>query len=63
MAVINQEGFARKIVEYHLNSERSEEWFHPMFIERHVGFTGNYEPIIHKAGIKKEKGCYLEAEL
>ena len=29
MAVINQEGFARKIVEYHLNSERSEEWFHP----------------------------------
>ncbi len=36
---------------------------HPMFIEMHEGFYGNYEPVIKKAGINQENGCYLEARL
>ncbi len=36
---------------------------HPMFIENHGGFLGNYESVIKKAGIRQENGCYLEADL
>lgn len=36
---------------------------HPMFIERHAGFTGKYLPIIKQAGIQKENGYYLERDL
>jgi len=36
---------------------------HPMFIERHKGFVGKYEPAIRQAGIQTENGCYLEAVL
>ena len=40
---------------------RPEE--HPMFIEKHEGFKGNYENVIRKAGITEENGCYLESVL
>ncbi len=36
---------------------------HPMFIERHKGFLANYEPVIRKAGITEENGCYLEKRI
>ncbi|MBW2974571.1 hypothetical protein KY366_02540 [Candidatus Woesearchaeota archaeon] len=36
---------------------------HPMFIEGHRGFFGNYEPLIRKAGITSGNGCYLESRL
>jgi hypothetical protein len=36
---------------------------HPMFIEKHNGFLGNYEPVIRKAGITEDNGCYLERRL
>ncbi|MDH4320592.1 MAG: hypothetical protein OEV73_03750 [Desulfobulbaceae bacterium] len=36
---------------------------HPMFLDRHRGFMGRYEPIILQAGIGEENGCYLEASL
>lgn len=36
---------------------------HPMFIEGHKGFLGTYEPVIRKAGITEDNGCYLESRL
>jgi len=36
---------------------------HPMSIERHDGFYGNYESVVRKAGINEENGCHLEARL
>ncbi|MBI5391296.1 hypothetical protein HZB02_07460 [Candidatus Woesearchaeota archaeon] len=36
---------------------------HPMSIEGHKGFQGSYRPIILKAGITEENGCYLEKNL
>ena len=36
---------------------------HPMFIEEHKGFLANYEPVIRKAGITEDNGCYLERPL
>ena len=36
---------------------------HPMFIESHKGFLGNYEPVILQAGISQKHECYLEKEL
>ena len=36
---------------------------HPMFIARHKGFLANYEPVIRKAGITEDNGCYLEMRL
>jgi len=36
---------------------------HPMFIERHEGFFGNYEPVIRKVGITEENDCYFECRL
>ncbi len=36
---------------------------HPMFIEEHNGFLANYEPVIRKAGITEDNGCYLEKAL
>jgi len=40
---------------------RPEE--HPMAIESHDGFFGNYEPVIRKAGITTKNGPYLERKL
>ena len=37
--------------------------FHPMYLDSHEGFMARYEPVIIKAGINIENGCYLEAEL
>lgn len=37
--------------------------YHPMFIEKHEGFLGKYEPVIKQAGVTQENGCYLEASL
>ncbi|MBI5066566.1 hypothetical protein HZA97_10140 [Candidatus Woesearchaeota archaeon] len=36
---------------------------HPLTIEQHKGFLANYEPVVIKAGINQENGCYLEAKL
>jgi hypothetical protein len=36
---------------------------HPIYIERHKGFMGNYEHVIRKAGITEDNGCYLESKL
>ena len=36
---------------------------HPMYIEKHPGFLGSYEPVIRKAGVTTENECYLEARL
>ncbi|MDF1578044.1 MAG: hypothetical protein P1P81_06340 [Desulfobulbales bacterium] len=36
---------------------------HPMFIDKHEGFTARYEPVIKAAGIDEENGCYLERGL
>ena len=33
---------------------------HPMFLDSHEGFMARYEPVILKAGINTENGCYLE---
>jgi hypothetical protein len=33
---------------------------HPMFLDRHEGFMGRYEPVILQAGINTENDCYLE---
>jgi len=34
-----------------------------MFIEGHKGFLASYEPVIRKAGITDNNGCYLEKRL
>jgi hypothetical protein len=36
---------------------------HPMFLDTHEGFMARYEPVILKAGINTENGCYLETSL
>ncbi len=45
----------------HINVIKPEE--HPMFIENHEGFWGNYEPVVRKAGITMEVDCYLKTKL
>lgn len=36
---------------------------HPMFLDKHEGFTAKYEPVIKQAQIVEENGCYLESVL